>query len=52
MTSKFYRTVHNYFSRTFPCHINEISQLCLVYSSTSLIVTSVTAVLFADALEK
>lgn len=51
MMSKYYRMVHNYFSRTCPCHTQEISQL-LVYSSTSLIVTSVLAVLFTDALEK
>lgn len=52
MMSKSYSMVHNYFSRTCPSHIQEISQLCLVYSSTSLIVASVTAILFTDALEK
>lgn len=44
--NKCYRMAYDFLSRTCPCHIQEISQLNLVCSSTFLVVFSVSRVLY------
>lgn len=48
--NKCYRMAYDFFSRACPCQIQEISQLSLVCSFTSLAVFSLSAELFTDAL--